>query len=106
MNGRPFNVVLTEQAEGAVLRVIGEVDIVTAPVLQRHLESVVAATRPTVVIDLEETTFLDARGVGVIVAARKQISRYGGRLVIRRPPALVRRVLELAEQAQRLDIEG
>lgn len=106
MNGRAFNVVLTEQADGAVLRVIGEVDIVTAPVLERHLESVIASSRPTIVIDLVETTFLDARGVGVLIGARKQINGYGGRLLVRRPPPLVRRVLELAEQNDRLEIEG
>jgi anti-sigma B factor antagonist len=104
--GRPFSVAVTEQAEGAIVRVAGEVDIVTAPVLHRHLESVIAASRPTVVIDLSDTTFLDARGVGVLVATRKQIVRYGGRLVVRHPPPLVRRVLELAEQADRLEIEG
>lgn len=106
MIGRPFTVAVTEQAEGAVVRVAGEVDIVTAPVLQRHLDSVIAASRPTVVIDLSETTFLDARGVGVLVATRKQVAGYGGRLVVRRPPPLVHRVLELAEQVDRLDIEG
>jgi anti-anti-sigma factor len=105
VNGRPFSVALTEQAEGAVLRVSGEVDIVTAPVLLRHLESVLASSRPTVVIDLSDTTFLDARGVSVLVAARKTVTGYGGRLVVRRPPPLVRRVLELAEQLDRLEIE-
>jgi anti-anti-sigma factor len=106
VNGRPFGVSVTEHADGAVVQVEGEVDIVTAPVLQRHLESVIAASRPTIVIDLAETTFLDARGVGVLVAARKQIVAYGGRLVVRRPPPLVRRVLELAEQIDRLGVEG
>ena len=91
--GRPFNVTLVEQAEGVVVRVIGDVDIVTAPVLQRHLDAAIASGRPTVVIDLSATTFLDARGVGALVAARKSLTRNGGRLVVRRPPALVRRVL-------------
>jgi anti-sigma B factor antagonist len=104
VNGRPFNVTLTEQAEGVVVRVFGEVDIVTAPVLQRHLESAIGSGRPTVVIDLAETTFLDARGVGALVNARKRVTAAGGRMVIRRPPALVRRVLELADQVRRTDI--
>jgi stage II sporulation protein AA (anti-sigma F factor antagonist) len=104
--GRPFNVAVTEQADGAVVQVGGEIDILTAPVLHRHLESVIAAARRTVVIDLSETTFLDARGVGVLIAARKQIVRYGGRLVVRRPPPLVRRVLELADQIDRLEVQG
>jgi anti-sigma B factor antagonist len=104
-NGRPFNVTLVEQAEGVLVRVLGEIDIVTAPVLQRHLESAIGSGRPTIVIDLEETTFLDARGVGVLVGARKRVTSAGGRLVIRRPPPLVRRVLELADQAGRMPIE-
>jgi len=102
---RPFDVGVTEQAEGVVLRVAGEVDMVTSPVLQRHLDSAIASRRATVVLDLSETTFLDARGVGVIVSARKSASRSGSRLVIRRPPPLVRRVLEIADQVDRLVIE-
>lgn len=103
--GRPFDVAVTEQADGVVVRVAGEIDITTAPVLQRHLDAAVAAKRPAVVLDLADTTFLDARGVGVIVAARKVAARNGTRLVIRHPPPLVRRVLELADQADRIVIE-
>jgi anti-anti-sigma factor len=103
--GRPFGVTTTEQSEGVVLRVIGEIDLVTAPVLQRSIDAAVASGRPTIVIDLSGTTFLDARGVGALVAARKQANRSGTRLVIRKPPALVRRVLELADQVDRIEIE-
>jgi anti-anti-sigma factor len=103
--GRQFGVTTTEQADGVVLRVTGEVDLVTAPVLQRSIDAAVAAGRPTIVIDLSGTTFLDARGVGALVAARKQAGKSGGRLIIRKPPPLVRRVLELAEQVDRIEIE-
>jgi anti-anti-sigma factor len=103
--GRAFNVALTEQSDGVLVRVEGEVDLVSAPVLQRNLDAAIASGRQTIVIDLSRTTFLDARGVGTLVAARKQIGRTGGRLVIRKPPALVRRVLELAEQAEQLEIQ-
>jgi anti-anti-sigma factor len=103
--GRQFAVTTTEQAEGVILRVSGEVDLVTAPVLQRHIDAAVSAGRPTIVIDLSGTTFLDARGVGALVAARKLAGKNGTRLVIRRPPALVRRVLELADQIDRMEIE-
>jgi len=105
LNGRPFNVAVTEQADVVIVRIAGEVDIVTVPVLQRHVDVALSAGRPTVVFDLAETTFLDARGVGVIVATRKQVTRKGGRLVIRHPPDLVRRVLALADQADRIEIE-
>jgi anti-anti-sigma factor len=105
VNGRPFNVTLTEQSDTVVVRVFGEVDIVTAPVLQRHLDAAISSGRASVVIDLAETTFLDARGVGVLVAARKVIAAAGGHLVIRRPPPIVRRVLEVADQVERIPIE-
>ena len=103
--GRQFGVSTTEQAESIVLRVTGEVDLVTAPVLQRSIDAAIASGRPSIVIDLSGTTFLDARGVGALVAARKQAGRNGSRLIIRRPPALVRRVLELADQVDRMEIE-
>jgi anti-sigma B factor antagonist len=105
VNGKPFNVTLTEQSEGVVVRVTGEVDIVTAPVLQRHLDAALASRRPTVVIDLSETTFMDARGVGVIVGAQRRVVAGGGRLVLRRPPSIVRRVLELIAH-ESVPIEG
>jgi anti-anti-sigma factor len=88
-----------------IVRVSGEIDIVTAPMLQRQLDLAIDAGRPTIVLDLEATTFLDARGVGAIVAARKTAAHAGARLVIRRPPPLVRRVLEVADQVDRLVIE-
>lgn len=102
---KEFAVTLTEQAEGVIVRAAGEIDIVTAPVLQRHLDLAVSTRRPVVVLDLSATTFLDARGIAAIVTARKQLAANGGRLVIRRPPALVRRVLELADQVDRVTIE-
>jgi anti-sigma B factor antagonist len=104
VNGKPFNVTVTEQATVVEIRVFGEIDLVTAPVLQRHLDAVIDSPRRAVVIDLAETTFLDARGIGVLVNARKRIGAAGGRLVIRRPPALVRRILEIADQVSRLEI--
>jgi anti-anti-sigma factor len=103
--GRPFAVEVTEQADAVVVRVAGEIDIVTAPVLQRHLDPALAGDRPLVVIDLAETTFLDARGVAVLVRARTTVTGRGGRLVIRRPPPLVLRVLQLADQLDRMDVE-
>lgn len=103
--GRPFDAAITEQSDCVIVRVVGEVDIITAPALRRRLDTAISARRPTVVLDLSETTLLDARGVGVIVAARKDAAAHGGQLVIRRPPPLVRRVLELADQVDRLVIE-
>lgn len=105
VEGRPFAVGVTEQSDAVVVHVAGEVDIVTAPVLQRHLDVALSAGRPLVVIDLAETTFLDARGVAVLVRARQRVVAAGGRLVVRRPPALVRRVLKLADQLDRLDVD-
>ena len=103
--GRPFAVRVTEQAEGVVVHVAGEIDLVPAPVLQRHLDSALASGRPLVVIDLDETTFMDGRGVAALVRARSRVASDGGRLVLRRPPALVRRVLELLDELDRLDVE-
>lgn len=102
---RSFGVTLTEHAGGVDVRVAGEIDVVTAPVLQRHIDTAIASGRPTLVIDLSDTTFIDARGVAVLVKARMRLAGMGARLVLRRPPPLVRRVLELADQIDRMAIE-
>ena len=103
--GRPFLVRVTEQADAVVVHVAGEVDLVTAPVLQRNLDVALAGGRPLVVIDLSDTTFMDARGVAVLVRARARVDTTGGRLVLRRPPQMVRRILELLDQLIPLDVE-
>jgi anti-anti-sigma factor len=69
-----------EEGEWAVLRVSGEMDLVTSPVLRQRMHDAVADGRRSVVLDLSEVLFCDSSGVGVLIAARRLIRSCQGRL--------------------------
>jgi anti-anti-sigma factor len=87
-------------ATGPLLRrlaVAGEIDIMTAPGVQRFLETQLSSTVPgtTVVVDLSGVDVLSAAGVGVLVRVRDEAARRGVRLVADPVSAQARRVLDL-----------
>jgi anti-anti-sigma factor len=75
-----FKVTGDEQGEWSVLRVAGELDLVTSPVLRQRIHEVVAEGRHDLVLDLSDVFFCDSSGVGVLIAARRLIRSCRGRL--------------------------
>ncbi|MFJ2831343.1 STAS domain-containing protein [Streptomyces sp. NPDC087263] len=75
-----LNVTDGEEGEWAVLRVSGEMDLVTSPVLRQRVHDAVADGRRSVVLDLSGVLFCDSSGVGVLIAARRLIRSCQGRL--------------------------
>jgi anti-anti-sigma factor len=75
-----FNVTDVEQGEWAVLRVSGELDLMTSPVLRQRVHDVVAEGHHSLVVDLSDVFFCDSSGVGVLIAARRLIRSCQGRL--------------------------
>ncbi|MFF3406532.1 STAS domain-containing protein [Streptomyces sp. NPDC002742] len=69
-----------QEGEWAVLRVSGELDLVTSPELRQSVHDVVAAGRHSIVLDLSEVVFCDSSGVGVLIAARRLMRSCRGRL--------------------------
>ncbi|MCX2180940.1 MULTISPECIES: STAS domain-containing protein [unclassified Streptomyces] len=68
------------QEPWTVLRISGELDLVTSPLIRRRLHEAVAGGRHDVVLDLSAVRFCDSSGVGVLVAARRLMRSCGGRL--------------------------
>ncbi|MEV6835334.1 STAS domain-containing protein [Streptomyces sp. NPDC051133] len=75
-----FNVTGVERGEWAVLRVSGELDLMTSPVLRQRVHDVVAEGHHSLVVDLSDVFFCDSSGVGVLIAARRLIRSCQGRL--------------------------
>ena len=63
-----------------VVHVGGEIDVYTAPLLRERLDQQVAAGRHHLVVDLEEVTFMDSTGLGVLVGRLKLVRDQDGRL--------------------------
>jgi anti-sigma B factor antagonist len=90
-----------ETPERVRLSLAGELDIASAPVLERAVESV---DRP-LVIDLGEVTFMDSTGLRALLLARQQAESGGQGLALRPGPRQVQRVFELSGTLDRFQFE-
>ncbi|MGY0024766.1 STAS domain-containing protein [Streptomyces sp. cg35] len=73
---------VTESGRGdwAVVRVSGEMDLVTSPALRQQVHEAVADGRRSLVLDLSDVLFCDSSGVGVLIASRRLMRSCQGRL--------------------------
>ena len=74
-----------------------ELDMATAPQLR---ETVLQLLQPSmgvgiVILDLDEVSFIDSTGLGVLAASRQRVEREGGALVLRHPRPNTLKVLEI-----------
>jgi len=74
-----FGLVVREFYGGtcAVVAVEGELDLATAPDLERMLDDALLAGR-TIVVDLSLATFIDSTALGVLLGANRQLGGDGG----------------------------
>jgi anti-sigma B factor antagonist len=96
----PFNVDRQELDGGVtVLTLQGELDMNTAPELERSLDALAAQEEPSILIDLSDCEFIDSTGVALIIRAWQRVDRDGGegsgRLVLCCPNSQVRRLLDI-----------
>ena len=99
---RDFGVLVHEDRLAVRLVVRGELDLVTAPVLARHLQGAVARGRELVEVDLADVSFMDVRGVNALIEAQAALEAAGRRLALHAPSDGVRRTLELCGVADAL----
>ena len=88
----------------AVIRVGGEIDVATAPLVQQAILAQIQC-RTSTIADLADVTFLDASGVGMLIRADQLARRRGVRLTFTHPTGLVARVLRLTQADRILDID-
>ena len=79
---------------GAGLRVVGELDVATAPVLAAALDPLPAGSGD-VVLDLCGVDFIDSSALGVLVRVQRVAAAGGRRVRITNPTVAVQRLLEL-----------
>lgn len=77
------------------VRLVGELDIATADEFASLVEELYADGHRSAVLELEQLSFCDARGLAVLLAAHERFSREGGELVVRGVQPLVARLFSL-----------
>jgi anti-sigma B factor antagonist len=63
-----FGIDIVQRDDAVVVVVVGEIDIATAPALERLLIEAEATTAGSVIVDLDGVTFMDSSGLQVLVA--------------------------------------
>jgi anti-sigma B factor antagonist len=77
-----------------IVSVAGEVDLHTAPELQRALDGIVGLGATSAVVDLAEVSFVDSTTLGVLFESKGRFTDRGGELIV---VAADRRVLRTFE---------
>lgn len=87
----------------AVLRVAGEVDLSTAPMLRERFRELAAAGTVHLIADLGRVDFLDCTGLGALVGGLRRLREDDGSLalVVTTPPIL--RIFQMTGLTKALD---
>jgi anti-sigma B factor antagonist len=99
-----LGLVVQEQGDWTVLAVSGEIDIATAPSLREKLHSLLADGHASLIIDLDDVTFLDSTALGVLVGVLKRARTEGGELRIVCNQPRVRKVFEITRLDSAFDL--
>jgi len=87
----------------ALVRVRGELDIATAPRLERVLDDV---HDEDVVLDLRGLSYLDSCGVRLLLRRDEAVRRDGHRLTVVQGRTLIRRLLTIMQADRHLDLRA
>lgn len=67
-------------AERTVVRVRGEMDLETAPVVRQVLGDLITTGHLDIILDLDDVGFIDSTGLSVLVGALKRMRAQNGEL--------------------------
>ena len=94
--------VTTTQADGnTVIVVSGEVDAATSDTLRAAIFDVIEDGQSSVVVDMNEVSFIDSSGLRVLIGGYKAADTAGGSLRVGSPSDAVVRLLEITGQFER-----
>jgi len=86
-----------------LLHLAGELDLASAPTLERALEAPIEQGG-VIGLDVAELTFMDSTGIKVLVHARRLLGERG-RVVLFEPTSAVRRVIQICGLHEMFDLE-
>jgi anti-sigma B factor antagonist len=76
----PATVHTDVEEDSPVVVAAGEIDMATAPMLERELMAAIEAGEGAVVLDLCEVTFFDSSGLRAAIVAHRELTERGRRL--------------------------
>ena len=91
----PFAMEVVSNEGEVTVVVAGELDLSSTPRLDQLLDDLATGGAPDVALDMTRVTFCDVQGVRALLKATETMRARGRRLVVRRPPVSLRRLITL-----------
>lgn len=88
----------------ALVEVCGEIDLYTSPQLRSEILKLAAEKNISLIINLEQVTYMDSSGVATLIEALQHVNRNGGRMVLFGMQAAVKEIFELTRLDKVFDI--
>ena len=86
-------------ADHAEVTLAGELDLATAPAITQAVRNLLAAGHQHVIVNIDAVAFMDARTIGVLVAAHRDVTTSGRSLQLTAHP-LCARLLEMTRTTE------
>lgn len=99
-----FRLEVRSAGRAEVITVRGELDLASAPALEKELERASELGPELLLLDLSELDFMDSTGLSILVKAHQQATDAGREFALVRGPQQVQRLLTLTGVADRLTL--
>lgn len=84
-------------ADTVTANLSGDLDHHSAKTMRCDIDKEITSKHPKMlVIDFKNVTFMDSSGIGLIMGRYKLMQDMGGKVVVARPPAYIKKVLRLS----------
>ncbi len=90
-----FSIRVATEHGRRVVQVWGDVDLYTAPRLERQLEELVEDGVNEIVLDASEVTFMDVTGVAALARTLNRLPAREGCILVRSPSRSIQKMLEI-----------
>ena len=91
-----FSLDTAHEAAGVVVRVKGELDGMTSPVLRQELYDLIDDGGRSFRLDLRAMTYIDSSGLSALLGILRRVKERGGELALVNPRRSTLRVFEIA----------
>lgn len=93
----PFRVDVSREQDTARLRLTGELDLDTTPILQAEIAALRETGSRSLVLDLTDLEFIDSAGLHCILDFDAESRQDGFSIALIQGPPAIRRIFELTE---------
>jgi anti-anti-sigma factor len=98
-----FRIEVSDVGARSLLKLVGELDLASAPVLEKELDRLDDSAQ--IIVDLRDLEFIDSTGLSVLVRANQRAADGGGEFgIISSGDGQVRRLLDLTGLQEHLRV--